>query len=183
MQDLTPGLDYHLCMIKFENYKLGENDELVEVTTSEEHRTAAIMMLQQAHHSIDIVSRELDPLVYDTPQFAEAARHLILTGVRPRIRVIVSSPETIVRRGHRLVETAMNLTSFFDLRKAGEEHKNFNISLFVVDATGYIRRLSSERYEGTLNFNDRRESQLLMNEFEEMWAKAVPDINLRRLSL
>ena len=170
-------------MIKFENYKLGENDELVEVTAAEEHRIAVTMMSQQARHGIDIISRELDPLVYDTSHFADAARHLILTGVRPHIRVIVANPEAVVHRGHRLVETAMNLTSFFDLRKAGEEHRNFNISLLIADATGYVHRLSAERYEGTLNFNDRRQSQLFMNEFEEMWAKAVPDINLRRLSL
>ena len=170
-------------MIKFENYKLGENDDLVEVTTSEEHRIASLMMLQQARRGIDIISRDLDPMVYDTNQFAEAARHLILNGVRPRIRVIVASPQAIVHRGHRLVEIAMKLTTFFDLRMAGEEHRNFNLSLFVADTTGYIHRLSSDRYEGTLNFNDRRESQLLENEFEEMWAKALPDVNLRRLSL
>lgn len=170
-------------MFKFETYKLGETDDLIEIDTAEQHRVAVTMMSQQAHHSIDIFSRELDPPIYGAPEFVEAARHLILTGMRPRIRVIVSSPEAIVRRGHRLVETAMNLTSFFDLRKVGDEHRNINTSLFIADTTGYIRRLSAERYEGALNFNDRRQSQLFENEFEEMWAMAVPDINLRRLSL
>jgi len=170
-------------MIRFENYRLGEHNDVVEISTAEEHRVAARMMAQQCHHSIDIVSRELDPPIFDAPEFVDAAKQLALTGMRPRIRVIVANPEAIMRRGHRLIETAMLLTSFFDVRRAGEEHRNFNTALFIVDCTGYIRRLSADRYEGTLNFNDRRQSQLFEDEFDEMWAKAVPDINMRKLSI
>ncbi|MBI2993644.1 MAG: hypothetical protein HYY48_05645 [Gammaproteobacteria bacterium] len=170
-------------MLKFEGYRLGENDELVEIDAAEQHRAAATMMAQQCRHSIDIVSRDLDPSIYDTPEFVDATRRLVLTGQRPRVRIIVFNPSLIAHRGHRLVDAASQLTTFYDLRKAGDEHKHFNGSLFIADTTGYIHRLSAERFEGKLNFSDKRQARLFEDEFEEMWAKASPDINLRRLSL
>jgi len=182
-EDLIAGLDYHRPMLKFEGYRLGENDEVIEIDTAEQHRVAATMMAQQTRHSIDIVSRDLDPSIYDTVEFVEATRRLVLSGQRPRVRIIVFNPSLIVHRGHRLVDAALQLTTFYDLRKAGEEHKHFNGSLFIADTTGYIHRFSSDRYEGKLNFCDKRESHLYLDEFEEMWSKAAPDVNMRRLSL
>lgn len=170
-------------MYKFENYKLGETDDLLQIDTIEQHRLAVTLMARQARRHIDIVSRDLDPPVYDHPELIDILKHLVLNSWRARVRIIVFEPAAIMHRGHRLVETALTLTTFFELRRAGEEHKHFNGSLFLADRIGYIHRLNSERYEGTLNFKDVRQSQLFMNEIEEMWGKAAPDSNLRRLSL
>jgi len=34
-----------------------------------------------------------------------------------------------------------------------------------------------------LNFNDPRSARILMKQFDEMWRKAKPDPNLKRVSL
>ena len=167
----------------FQNHRLGQTDEMVSVDTSEAHRLASYLMATQAKRSLDIISRKLDPPVYDTEEFVEAVKRLVLDNNRVQIRVLVFEPQTIVHHGHRLVDMALNLTSFIEFRKPDNEFKTFNESLFIADATGYIHRNSAERYEGTLNFNDRRLSKILTERFEEIWGRSLPDPNLKRVHL
>jgi hypothetical protein len=139
--------------------------------------------VQQARFNVEIVSRLLDPPVYDTAEFADAITNLILGRRAIKIRILIFDPLAVVQRGHRLVDVAGKLSSFIEMRKPGLEHANFNGSLLMADATGYILRESSERYEGTVNFCDRTVSKNLLEAFEEMWARAEADPNLRRMIL
>jgi hypothetical protein len=170
-------------MHTFQEHKLGETEDRVQIETAAHHRLAAIRMAQQARRQIEIVSRDLEPAVYDTPEFVEALKRLALANKRARVRIITFDPQAIVTRGHRLLEVSGVLSSFFELRKGGHEHKDYGGSLFLADAMGYIRRSSSDRYEGELNFRDPRQSRLLLAEFDEMWGKSVPDPNFRRFTI
>jgi hypothetical protein len=170
-------------MYKFENNKLGIDDDEVQISTSEEHQLGASMMAQQCKRDISIISRELDPEVYDAVEFVDSVKTALLAHRRSRMRIIVFKPQLVASRGHLLLDLAANLPSYIELRKAGNEHKGFNESLFVADNTGYVYRNSAERFDGTLNFNGRRKSKILMDVFEEMWNRSTPDPNLRRMSL
>jgi hypothetical protein len=55
--------------------------------------------------------------------------------------------------------------------------------LFIADHTGYLQRLNCERYDGKLSFNDRRAVRHLLGDFDEMWDRAAPNPNFRRLVL
>jgi len=170
-------------MDKFAHLELGKTDEPVPIDSVEHHREAAMRMVQQARFNVEIVSRLLDPPVYDTAEFVDAVTKLILGRRAARIRILIFDPLTVVQRGHRLVDLAGNLSSFIEMRKPGIEHSNFNGSLLMADAKGYILRESAERYEGTVNFHDRTVSKNLLEAFEEMWARATADPNLRRMIL
>jgi hypothetical protein len=170
-------------MDKFAHLELGKTNETVPIDTVDHHRTAAVRMVQQARFNVEIVSRLLDPPVYDTSEFIDALTRLILERRQVKVRVLVFDPQAVVHRGHRLVELAGNLSSFIELRKPSMEHANFNGSLLMADAKGYILRESAERYEGTVNFHDRTVSKNLLDAFEEMWSRATNDPNLRRMIL
>ena len=170
-------------MYAFQDHQLGVNSEETALETSEEHRLASTMMVNQAERSLDIISRKLDPIVYDSEDFVEAMKRFVLDNSRVRVRILVFEPQTIVRRGHRLVDLALHLTTFIEFRKPNNEFDSFNESLLVADYTGYIHRDSAERYEGMLNFNDRRVSKLLADQFEDMWGRSNPDPNLKRVHL
>lgn len=170
-------------MNKFEHLELGKTDEVVAIDTVDHHRDAALRMVQQARFNVEIVSRLLDPPVYDTAEFVDAMTKLILGRRGMKVRILVFDPLSVVQRGHRLVDLAGNLSSFIEMRKPSIEHANFNGSLLMADAKGYILRESTERYEGTVNFHDRAVSKNLLEAFEEMWARAEADPNLRRMIL
>jgi hypothetical protein len=170
-------------MYRFEDNILGKTDDTVLIERSEENAIASLSMAKQSERTIDIVSRDMDPAIYDSPEFVEAAKQMVLKNKMSRIRILAHEPALIVRRGHRLVDLAMQLTSFIEIRVPSLEHADFNDSLFIADTTGYIHRLNPERYEGKLNFNDKRTCRILAQQFDEMWGKSRSDPNFKRTLL
>jgi len=170
-------------MNTFDNYELGRTDDAVSIETREDNFLAIIKMVQQCRNTIEIISHNLNPAIYDTVDFVEATKHMILNNRHAKVRILAFETQAIIRRGHRLVDLAMDLSSFIEFRTPGQEFRSFNEALFIADSTGYIHRFSAERFEGTVNFNDHRVSKYLRQHFEEMWDKSTTDMNFRRLSI
>ena len=162
---------------------LDTTNELLELARSEEVREQSLALVQQARHSVDIVSRHLDPMLYNTAAFAAALRAMILDTRRAQVRLLVLDPAPLASQGHRLLELARHLTSFITVRTPAPEHKEFNEAWLVADNTGYLHRRFSDRYEATANFADRRQSNSLTNRFEDLWQRAESASSVRRLHL
>ena len=170
-------------MVDIEDYRLGETDELLRFETRAENSLAANHMVKQCQRTLDIISRKLDPVVFDTKEFADAVKYLAIRHRRAKIQIIVFETDTIVKRGHRLLELSGKLSSFIELRKAHYSFDGYNDCLMVADAIAYIHKDNGERYEGTLNFKDRRRANSLLKKFEDMWELATPDPDLRKMIL
>jgi len=170
-------------MTNFNDYKIGVDNNLLELGNSDENRQLATAMVLQSRYTLEIISRLLEPVIFNTTEFIDALRLMITGNRQPKIRIIVFDPETIVRNGHRLVDFAGSLTSFIEMRKAGREFHGYNECLLLADNTAYIHRENGERFEATANFNDKRQSKFYLDDFENMWAAALPDPNLRRFSI
>ncbi len=171
-------------MIDFAEYTLRKSTEdTIKITTREENAAAATELVKQARQKLAIISQELDPHVYDQPDFLEALRKLAIRNRNVEIRIIVFEPELIVRRGHKLIDLATKVSSFIEIRKVDVRYKTFNESVLVADEVGYLYRESTERYKGKVNFNSRRESKHLLDVFDNMWETAKSDPNLRRVHI
>jgi hypothetical protein len=113
----------------FERFVLKEDDETVDIDTSEACRLAAVSMACQAARSIDIVSRQLDPLMYDDGDFCSAVTRLVVGSQRARVRALLRHTEPVVKGGHRMVSLAQRLfeasVSFNNPRMAGELGRQF----------------------------------------------------------
>jgi hypothetical protein len=168
-------------MHDIENYRLGETDKVLQLEKRAENISVANHMANQCQRTLNIISRELDPLVFDTDEFADAVKYLALRHRRAKIQIIVFEPDTIIKRGHRLLDILGRLSSFIEIRKAHYSFSGFNECLMVADATGYIHRENGERFEGTANFKDLRLSKNLLIQFAEMWEQAAPDPNFRNM--
>jgi hypothetical protein len=167
----------------FENSVLGETRDVVEVGTSAEVRTAATFMIRQARRTVDIVSRDLDAPVYDDADFLEAAKQLALRSGRTHVRVLVHDARPMVAHSHRMLALARRLSSSVDIRVQGHQHANYNCAFLIADRLGTIFRPLSDRYDGHVCFHNPREADELTELFEEMWALADDDPNLRELKV
>jgi len=170
-------------MPELNEHTLGVSDILLELGSCEENREVALSMAQQSRRTIDIISRLLDPPIYNTTEFIEAIKSFVTGNRNAMLRIIVFDPDTIIRNGHRLVELAGSLSSFIEIRKAGYEYDQYSQSLMITDSTAYLHRISTDRYEATACFNDRRQARYFRKEFDTMWETARTDPNLRRMSL
>ncbi len=169
-------------MIDFSDYDLGQStDGAINISTRQENADAALELVSQTRQKISIISTELDPFVYDQPEFVEALRKVVIGNRYAEVRVIVFEAALISRRGHKILDLAGKLSSFIELRKASNEYRSFNEAVMIVDEVGYLFRENRERYKGKVNFNSRRESKALLEVFNAMWETATPDPNLRRV--
>jgi hypothetical protein len=167
----------------FDTLRLGEDSEPIDVGSSNEILQASVALLGQTRRTLEIVSRHLDPAIYDTREFTDALTQCVLDSRRARIRIIVMDSTPIAGSGHRMIPLAQRLSSYIEIRNPGRQHASYNSAFLLADQTGSIYRTLADRFEGVVNFGDRRAAQGLIDLFEEMWPLAVPDPNIRRLSI
>jgi len=120
-------------MYTFDNYELGVTDDSVTIESRDEIRFATIKMVQQSRDSIEIISRDLDSQIYDTQEFIDAVRRVVLENHHARVRIIVINAKVIIKQSHRLVNLAMDLSTFIDIRKPSIEHTKPYFSLMAAD--------------------------------------------------
>lgn len=170
-------------MSDFSDYTLGESATPLTLATRQENTDATLELVKQCKLKLAIISRELDPFIYDQSAFIEAVKKLALRGRHVEIRIIVFKSELLIRKGHRLLNLANQLSSFMALRKPDRKDNTFNQAMMIVDDVGYVLREDSERYKAEVQFNDRRQTRNLLLVFNKIWDMAKPDPNLRRMHL
>lgn len=168
---------------QFDDHRLGATDREIPLATAGEHRAIGLALARQCRRRLEIVSRSLDPRVYDSAELAEAVKQLAIGHRNARIRLLVADPEPLIHDGHRLLDLAGRLPSFIELRVLAVEDRDFNEAFLIADGSGYVHRSQAERYEGTANFNHRSKARELARRFDALWDMAEPDPNLRRMLL
>ncbi|MGH8523082.1 MAG: hypothetical protein ACREXY_02325 [Gammaproteobacteria bacterium] len=167
----------------FQEHTLGRTRVPIKLVTREDHRQAMLRMVTQSRRTIDIVSRHLDPMIFNERDMVDAFKSLALSNRNVKIRILILDPSPLLHRVHRLVDLALRPSSFFELRTPPTEHRNFNESMLIADQTGYVHSRLSDRYEGVANFHAPDAAKELLRRFDDLWQTALPDPNLRRLSL
>lgn len=137
----------------------------------------------QCVRSLTIVSRHLDPSIYDNDAFAEAVKALALSNRKAEIRLFIIDSRPLITTGHRLLELSQRLPSYVHLRAPSRHHRTFNEAMLIADNSGYVHRQFSDRFDGTASFNDKRVVAGLRDQVDQMWERGVPDTNFRRLHI
>ncbi len=162
-------------------FKKGEND--ISLSSRDEVKIINIAMAQQTSRTIDIISRHLDPAIFDTPDFIDAIKNLSISSKFTKIRILINDSDPMTKNGHRLIDLIQQLTSSIEVRKISEEYKSYGEAFTLFDGKAVIYLRHSDRYEGLANFNRPRLATELYNFFNEVWEHSAPDENLRRLHL
>lgn len=160
--------------------RLGVTAGEIELLTREDNQRVALALSEQARLSLDLYSRDLEPLLYDNDAFYEAVKQLALSSPRSRVRILLADSSLVVKRGHRLLRLAQRLSSSIEIRKPHSDYKEFNQTFLLADARGYLHRFHSDRYEGNADFNAPLKARELGNFFTEVWDKSLPDPELRQ---
>lgn len=163
------------------NDKIKSSDNDISLSSRDEVKIINIALTQQTSRHIDIISRNLDPTIFDNIDFIDAIKKLSLSSKFTKIRILIKDSEPMIRNGHRLIELIQLLTSSIEVRKISEEYKSYNQAFTIFDGKGVISLPHADRYEGIANFNRPRLATELSNFFNEVWEHSAPDENLRRL--
>jgi hypothetical protein len=167
----------------FSAFALGRAHEPIEVDTSDAVRDACIALIHKAHRDLAIVSRHLDPVLFDNQQAIDALRAFVLRSRRTRTRILVRDPEPALRGGNRLLDLAQRLSSFVEIRIPAHEFHGYNAAFVAADGAGIVYRTMADRFEATVAFGDRHLAGEAMRQFDSMWETSGTHPGLRRMHL
>ncbi len=166
-----------------ENMKLGITGDAISFNRKSDNSSLALSMASQARRTLDIFTRDLEPVIYDTPEFIFALTQLAMRSKYSRIRILIQDSFRCIREGHRMIELSQRLSSYIELRKPGYDYKEFNDAFLIADNTGLLYKRLSDHYEGIVNFNTPLEAGEKTKFFTDVWETAEVDPNLRRIYL
>ena len=147
------------------------------------NQRGAVRVARAAHRSLALFTRDLEPLTYNTEPFLAEVRRVALAGRYARVRVLVQDSARAAREGHRMVELARRLSTYIELRKPHDDHRNLIETFLVADERAVLYRKESDRYEGYADLDNPLEARRLLRTFDEIWQRADTDAEMRRLGL
>jgi len=164
-------------------YILGESDTETHVDTAEDYKHAIISMLEQAQHSIDIFTQDLEAETYNNTRVEQTVLRLAKKHPNTRIRILVNNSTTAVQNGHCLIRLAQQLTSSVFIHNPSQKQKVEQNAFVVVDQTGLIiRALATDRnYRASVNFKSPRIAVNQLDFFDDAWEHSTPDMQTRRI--
>lgn len=167
----------------FEKHLIGESNQEFILGTREENRVATSMLAQQAKKTIHIYSHKLDNLIYDNSDFLDAVTQLAIRSRYTKVQILIRDTQSIVKNGHRIIETSRRVGSKIQIRKVHENFRDLTYGYIAVDETALLYRKVADRYDAKLNFQASRDARILIRKFDEIWRTSSPEPMLKHLSI
>ena len=165
----------------FKNFILGITNECIQIDTLKLNSDAALKLVSAAQHQISIISRHLDPRIFNNENILQSMLMLIRRAKTSNVKILVHDPSPMIKNGHRILELSQRVTSKIEIRKIGQPFSQFNEGFLVADKIAYIHNIKSDLYDAEVNFNDKDKSKELLETFRNIWEQSSQDTTLRRL--
>ena len=167
----------------FENFMLGVTQGEITVEDRELNVAAVHKLASSAVHNISIVSRTLNHQVFDRVDIVEAFNKFIHRSRNSTVRILVFDSTNVIKHSHRLINLADRIPSRICLKQLSNEYIVYNESFITADGKGYLHNPLSDRYDGSVNFNDKTRCTELDKIFTDYWHRCEPIVDLRRVSI
>lgn len=167
----------------FKNFILGVTNECIKVDSRRQNRDAVTKFLHSAQDQIVIISRSLDPTIFNSDSISKAATQLVRRYRNSGIRILVHDTAPMVKSGHRLLDLSQRISSKIEIRTICDDYTQFNQAFLVADHIGFIHNLKSDLYDADVNFNDFDRSKGLLETFKNIWEQSTQDTAIRRLCI
>lgn len=146
-------------------------------------QAATLAAIDDTQRDLVILSRTLDPALYDDETVAEHLFALIRRRRHSRIRILIADLQLLRQHGHRLLALAQRVPSFIEIRLLAQRHRTESREWLIADTRTVIYREQADKGQTLTAHSDRRWAIELAHEFQAMWDIAEQHPDLRRLAL
>ncbi|MEO1326908.1 MAG: hypothetical protein AAFV47_09610 [Pseudomonadota bacterium] len=160
-----------------------KKDQRWVLSSRSDMREAAALICRTAERKVSIMTRDLEPGIYDHPDFLEAVKKLILSRRFARVRVLISDPSRAIKNGNRLVTMGRRLNSFIEFRNVHDDYREVPEAYCIADDRAIAYRLDATRWDGIADSDTRPVARTYLNSFDEIWAASEVENEFRRLHL
>ena len=128
-------------------------------------------------------TQDLEHKVYDTPEFLEAVKKLVLARSYAKVRVLVANPGRAVYDNSRFIGLARRITSYIDVRQVHDDYRSNHCAFLIADDRALVYRLQASRWDGIAEMQDLTVVRRYLNFFDKMWKASEPHAETRALHL
>ena len=164
-----------------------ENTDPTLLQGLEDSREAAIALITNARHSLDVYTPYLDPRLYDDAQVVAALRNRVVTQPRIQVRMLVPPANEWRLYCPHLLQLVERLTSAITLRTLPKiirrERPELAQTLMIADQGALMFLADPRRMKGSYTSRGSAKTKELLDFFAGFWEKGEPDLELRQLRL
>lgn len=153
------------------------------VSTQDETRQAVIDVAREAHRRLSIFTHDLEPGIYDDPDFLEVVKHLILSQRYARVRVLIADPVRAIKNGNAFVNLGRRLNTYIEFRHVREDLRTHAEAFCIADETALVYRLQATRWEGIADTYEPAVARVYGKMFDEIWQASEVEIEFRQLGI
>src|SRR5688500_5405239 len=92
-------------------------------------------------------TQDLEPAVYDQPQFLETVKKLVLAKSYAKVRVLLADPSRVVYEGSKFVHLARRITSHIEIRRVQSDSRDTQSAFLIADGRALVYCLQASRYD------------------------------------
>ena len=151
------------------------------ISTREEMRQAVVDVAREATRKVSIFTHDLEPGIYDDPEFLEVIKRLVLSQTYARIRVLIADPARAIKNGNNFVHLGRRLNTFIEFRHVREDLRTHSESFCIADETALVYRLQANRWEGIADTYEPAVARLYGKMFDEIWLASEVEFEFRQL--
>ncbi len=151
------------------------------ISTQEEMQQAALEVVSEASRRVSIFTHDLEPGIYDTPEFLEIIKHMVLSQAYARIRVLIANPARAVKNGNNFVHLGRRLNTYIEFRHVREDLRTHGEAFCIADETALVYRLQAERWEGIADTYEPAVARLYGKMFDEIWLASEVEVEFRQI--
>ena len=158
-------------------------DSYQRVETLADNRRSAAAVAAVAKRELALFSHDLEPLLYGEEDFLKVVQALATRSRMSRIRIVCKDPGASIRASHRLIAMAQRFSSYVEVRRASKDHEQLTETFLVADEEAVLYRPVATAYEGYAGTHAPTEARKFLRQFTDIWDKAEPDPEFRRLGI
>ncbi len=153
------------------------------ISTRNEMRLAAIEVAREANRKVSIFTHDLEPGIYDDPDFLEVIKKLVLSKTYSRIRVLIADPYRAIKNGNNFVHLGRRLNSYIEFRHVREDLRTHAEAFCIADDTALVYRLQANHWEGIVDTYEPPVARLYNKMFDEIWLASEVAVEFRQLGV
>jgi hypothetical protein len=160
-----------------------QNSKRWVISTKEEMRQAAIEVVSEASRKVSIFTHDLEPGIYDDPEFLEIIKRLVLSQTYARIRVLIADPSRAIKNGNNFVHLGRRLNTYIEFRHVREDLRTHAEAFCIADERALVYRLQASRWEGIADTHEPAVAMLYSKMFDEIWLASEVETEFRQLGI
>lgn len=153
------------------------------ISTQREMRQAVIDVAREARRRVSIYTHDLEPGIYDDPDFLDVIKHLVLSQSYARIRVLIADPTRAIKNGNAFVGLGRRLNTYIEFRHVREDLRTHPESFCIADDVALVYRLDATRWEGIADTYEPGVSKHYGSIFDDIWQASEVEHEFRQLGI